>query len=480
MCSRRAFVPFLHGLSIVFVAIAVRAPAALGAESERLNIISIVTDDQGRWAMGAYGNPEIRTPNMDRIASEGALFQNAFVATPVCSPSRATFLTGLYPTQVGITDWIAPMEAEAGLGLPPETATWPEVLKAQGYATALVGKWHLGTLPRFHPTRHGFDHFFGFLGGGNRPVDPLLEVNGEESQLEGPLPDLLVDDAIAFLEENRAGPFALLVHFRAPHLPYGPVPEQDSAPFAGLDPTVPQPDGVDVEQVKNWTRDYYASIHSVDRNIGRLLEKLDELQLSDKTIVLFTSDHGYMIGHHRVHTKGNAAWVAGGVWGPKRPNMYELSIRVPLAVRWPGAVSPGTEVVEPVSNLDTFASVLGMLDIAVPEGVKQEGRDFSPLLRGTKVPWRSELFGQYDLHNNGQRYMRMLRTDRWKLVRHYYTNYLDELYDLQDDPGEERNLYRRGEYREVVAELQKRMEVHMREIDDPLLEPAAGRPSPSQ
>jgi uncharacterized sulfatase len=448
----------------------VSATPCAAAAPERLNIISIVTDDQARWSLGAYGNREARTPNMDRLARQGARFLNAFVPTPVCSPSRASFLTGLYGTQVGITDWIAPVEANAGLGLPPRTTTWPEVLQQHGYRTALIGKWHLGVQPPSHPARHGIDHFFGFLGGGNRPMDPTLEVNGREEPLKGPLPDLLVDDAVQFIAASRARPFTMLLHFRAPHLPYGPVPEADAAPFRELDPTVPTAAGVDAAQIKRWTRDYYASIHSVDRNIGRLLAKLDELDLSRKTIVLFTSDHGYMIGHHGLNTKGNAFWIAGGVTGPKRPNMYEESIRVPLMVRWPDVVRPGTEIVEPVSNIDTFASVLGMLDIRTPAGVKQEGMDFSPLLRGRKVPWRDTIFGQYDLHNGGLAYMRMIRTSDWKLVRHHRTNGLDELYHLAEDPGEMRNLYSSAEHRKTRDKLQARLTAWQRSIDDPLLD----------
>src|SRR5204862_367983 len=131
------------------------------AEPERYNLIAIVTDDQARWALGAYGNHEVRTPNLDRLSWDGARFLNAFVPTPVCSPSRASFMTGRYGTQVGITDWIAPKEADAGAGVPASTMIWPEVLKKHGYATALVGKWHLGTHKQFHPTRRGFDHFYG-------------------------------------------------------------------------------------------------------------------------------------------------------------------------------------------------------------------------------------------------------------------------------------------------------------------------------
>jgi uncharacterized sulfatase len=442
---------------------------ALGAGKERLNIVSIVTDDQGRWAVGAYGNRDVQTPNIDRIGREGARFVNAFVPTPVCSPSRGSFLTGRYGTQLGITDWIAPSEASAGLGLPADAVTWPAVLQKHGYRTALIGKWHLGSLPRFHPTRHGFHHFMGFLGGGTTPMDPTLEVEGKEQKLTGPVPDLITDDALKFIDAHRDRPFALLLHFREPHLPYGPVPAQDSAPFRDLDPAVPRLPGLDVEQVKRLTRAYYASIHAVDRNVGRLLDRLDERKLSGRTIVLFTSDHGYNLGHHGIHTKGNGIWMAGGVNGPKRPNMWDTSIRVPLLIRWPGVVKPGTDVPEMVTNLDTFPSVLGMLGVPMPDGLKQEGADFAPLLRGEKTAWRDTLYGQYDLHNSGLAYMRMVRTADGKLVRHLRANFMDELYDLKNDPGETRNLFNNPQHSKLRDALQEKLTAWQRSIDDPLL-----------
>jgi len=343
------------------------------------------------------------------------------------------------------------------------------VLKKHGYTTALIGKWHLGTLSRFHPLRRGFDHFYGFLGAANQPIDPVLEVDGQERKLKGSLPDLMVDDALRFIETTRERPFALLLHFREPHLPYGPVPDEDAVPFKDLDPTVPQLSGLDIKQVKRLTRDYYANIHSVDRNLGRLLARLDDLKLAGKTIVMFTSDHGYMIGHHRLHTKGNGFSIAGGVDGPKRPNMFEESIRVPLLLRWPGVVKPGTDIAEMVSNVDTFASVLGMLDVPIPKELKQEGLDFSPLLRGQKKPWRKVIFGQYDLHNGGLAYMRMIRTADWKLVRHHHANFMDELYHLSEDPGEFKNLATSAKYRSIRNQLQEQLTAWQRSIDDPLL-----------
>lgn len=444
------------------------------AASERFNLVSIVTDDQAAWSVGAYGNRESRTPNMDRLAREGARFLNAFVCTPVCSPSRASFLTGRYGTQLGITDYIAPSEAEAGVGLPAGTPTWPAVLQKHGYKTGLVGKWHLGTKPHHHPRHFGFDFFHGSLRGSFEPMNPTLEVDGKPTKLVGPASDLVTDAAIGFLEANRGRPFALLLHFREPHTPYGPMPRQDTAPFDKLDPAVPQTRGADVAQVRQWTREYYSAVHAVDRNLGRLLTRLDELNLSAKTIVLFTSDHGYNIGHHGIHTKGNGWWIAGGVQGPKRPNMFDTSLRVPLIVRWPGVVKPGTEIPETVSNLDTFATVLGMLDIAPPPEWGQEGMDCSPLLRGQKLPVRDAIFGQYDLHNDGLAYMRMIRTERWKLVRHYRANGLDELYDLEADPGETRNLYGNARQRVQRDALQERLTNWLRTINDPIVREAGG------
>jgi len=239
---------------------------------------------------------------------------------------------------------------------------------------------------------------------------------------------------------------------------------------------------VDPAANKERFRRYYASIHAADRNIGRVLAKLDELKLADNTIVLFTSDHGYNIGHHGIYTKGNARWIAGTVDGPKRPNMFEESIRVPLLVRWPGVVKPGTRVDAMVSNVDTFATVLGMAGVPVPAEVKHDGRDFSPLLRGGPVPadWRDAVFGQYDLHNGALAFMRMIRTARWKLVRYHFCNGMDELYDLETDPGEKQNLYHDPGARAARDALQVRLTEWQQSIDDPVLrgEVIGGLPGP--
>lgn len=438
----------------------------------KYNLVSIVTDDQAQWSIGAYGNREAITPNMDRLAREGVKFTQAFVTTPVCSPSRVAFLTGLYGSQVGIKDYLSPEEGAAGMGLPKTATTWPQVLQRNGYRTALFGKYHLGIKPEFHPSQRGFDYFMGSVQGSFAPVNPTLEVRGKMTELKGAGSDIVMDDAIRWIEGNQDKPFAALIHFREPHTPYGPMPEEDTKLFANLDPTIPTFRGLDPAHVKRLYRAYYAAVHAVDRNLGKLLALLDRLQLSGKTIVMFQSDHGYNIGQHGIETKGNGRWITGGVNGPTRPNMWDTSLRIPLLIRWPGVVKAGSEINETVLNLDMFASVLGMLNVKMPAQVNQNGKDFSPLLRGQAIAnWRTGFFGQYDLHNVGLAYMRMLRTPEWKLVRHYHAKGLDELYDLKNDPDEAKNLYSDEKLRAVRAQLQQRLDAHLRAINDPILRP---------
>jgi uncharacterized sulfatase len=454
------------------------------------NIVFIMTDDQARWTIGAYGNKEVVTPNLDRLARDGMLLNNAFVPTPVCSASRATFLTGCYSTQTGVNDYLMTSEEQAGIGLPAVLPTWPAILHQAGYCTGLIGKWHLGDQPQFHPTRHGFDYFFGFLGGGTSPMNPRLEENGQERRIPGPVSDLLTDDAMRFVTAHQSRPFALVLHYREPHLPYGPMPDEDNAVYRGRRLTVPLHPGVDPQKTEETMRDYLTSVHAVDRNVGRLLAKLDELNLTGNTIVVFTSDHGYMIGQHGLYTKGNAWWLVQGLpFNTKRPNMYEDVIRIPFIVRWPGVIPAGSHTDDLFSSVDVFATMVGLAGVPLPGGLKQYGADYSPRLRGKTIPWRDAMFGQYDIVHGALDHLRMIRTERWKLVRHYLSTMQDELYDLQGDPGETRNLYRlrRPKDPDLVREatqardaLQARLYAWQREINDPLLTAMAAERDPAR
>ena len=201
---------------------------------------------------------------------------------------------------------------------------------------------------------------------------------------------------------------------------------------------------------------YLGSVHAIDRNVGRVLDALDRLGLAGTTIVLFTSDNGYNIGHHAINTKGNGYWIAGGVAGPPRPNMFDTSLRVPLIVRGPG-LPRGREVSEMVTQLDVMPTVLSLLGVPTPAGLVQRGRDFAPLLRGDTVPWRDAVLGEFDMHHYTLARMRMIRTTHHKLVRYLGTSYQDELYDLAQDPGETRNLYSDDKVRGVRTDLETRL-----------------------
>ena len=415
---------------------------------------------------GLYGNADIKTPNLDRLAQRGAIFKNAFTITPVCSPSRAALMTSRYPSELGIADWIDPRK-EPDVGLAASAITWPELLKGFGCSTMLAGKWHLGTRDTFHPTRQGFDVFFGFRDGSNQPINPRLEVNGRVQERKGSLPDLLVEAGMRFVEANRSDPFLLSIHFRAPHVPYAPVPEQDSAPYRSIEPAIPDVPGLPRERVKEIRREYYASVSSVDRNVGRLLSRIDELGLTSQTIVIFTSDHGYMIGEHGLWHKGNAVWLVEGKNGP-RPNMFDDAVRVPLLICWPGVIAPGTTITRVVSNLDLFPTILDLSGLGVPENLTIRGRSLVPLLRAQAFVWDDTLFGEYDMHHSAIARMRMIRTPEWKLIRHFEPGGHDELYHLASDPGELCNLAgsAQPEHRSLRSALTKSLDGWMKSLSD--------------
>ncbi len=437
------------------------------ATPARPNILFIYTDDQAPWTIGAYGRPDTRTPVLDRLAREGTTFEAAFTTTPVCSPSRAGLMTGLYSTQLGIRDWLNP-QSEPKDGLAPSFVIWPEVLKAHGYATMLVGKWHLGLEDHFHPTRNGFDDFFGFRAGGVAPRDPALESEGVTEKRPGFASDLITDRALRFIRENASGTWLAAVHFREPHAPYAPTSVEDTAAVADLDIALPDVPGLPRDRVMKLRREYLASVRSVDRNVGRLMALLDELKLDETTLVVFTSDHGYMIGEHGLHHKGNGSWIVAGKSGP-RPNMFDNSIQVPLIVRQPGRVPAGRREKHTVTQLDHFATILAWVGLGLPQNLKIEGRDASPLLAGGDVPgWDDSYFGQYDMKHYREAHMRMIRTPNAKLIRHFEDSSLDELYNLAADPGETKNLAADPAAAKLRADLEAELLRRMRAIDDPL------------
>ena len=437
----------------------------------RPNILFVLTDDQGAWAMTNADNPDADTPGMDRLAAEGAKFTNFFVTTPVCSPSRVGFLTSRYGSEVGITDWIMPRPrgndpGEADLGLAPAIATWVRDLRDAGYHTGLVGKWHLGTQDHFLPKHYGYDFFYGFREGGAKVIDPLLEHDGVIAEEKGLTVDLLTDKALGFLRgaEGQEAPFMLSLHYRSPHAPWKPVAEADEAHVKDRELDLPQPDvpNLDHKTMDRKMREYLASVAGVDRNLRRILAYLDESGLDKNTVVIFTSDHGYNVGHHGLLHKGNGSWLTlkGTQPSGRRPNMFDTSMRIPTIVRWPGVVAPGSTVDETITNLDWFPTLLAMAGLEPKEDVLLHGDNFLPLLEGQSIPWDNTFYGEYGMHHGAFCDMRAYRTPEWKLMRDFRRPGMDELYDLKNDPGETKNLIDDPAFEAIRMELSQKLNGH--------------------
>lgn len=406
----------------------------------RPNVLCILTDDQGVWAAGCYGNREIRTPNIDRIAEAGVRFDRFFVATPVCSPSRATLLTGRIPSQHGVHDWIrgGNIGEDAASYLEGETA-YTDILADHGWRCGLSGKWHLGnsTLPQ-----HGFSHWFAHQFGGGPYNDAPMVRNGIPANEPGYVTNVITDDALAFIDRhaNRKDPFYLSVHYTAPHSPWTGHPRDivdsyDDCPFDSCpqEPVHPWAGGLTRENMGNREslKGYFAAVTAMDLDVGRLLDRLEHHGIRHDTLVIFLSDNGFSLGHHGFWGKGN---------GTSPLNMYENSIRVPALISQPGRVPEG--IVQPAmtSAYDFMPTLLSYLDLPVPQDRNLPGRNAVDAWMG-----RTDCDGQRDAGRDHvvvfDEYggTRMIRTESWKYV-HRYPGGPNELYDLENDPDERANL----------------------------------------
>lgn len=395
------------------------ATPARAAEPPRPNVVLILADDLGYGDVGFLGCQDIPTPHMDQLARDGVRFANGYVCSAVCAPSRAGLLTGRQPARLGITANHQP--------LPPGEITLASELKEQGYATALIGKWHLGGAEHEHPLRRGFDEFYGFLGYGISYFQP-----------EGYYTDVLTDKAVDFIDRHRKEPFFLYLAYNAPH-----APMEASAKYLDRVAGIKDP----------MRRVNAAMISALDDGIGRVLAALDEHALASNTLVVFLSDNGAKIdypGHPDFRGQGasNGPLRAGKYW------IYEGGVRVPFVMRWPG-VLPGGSVYEPlVSSLDLFPSILAAAGRSLRTDREYDGVNLLPELRKTftnekprALAWRadSELV-------NARRPWVSIRHADWKL--HLYQRdggETVELFNLASDPGETHNLA--ADRPEVVREL---------------------------
>lgn len=459
----------MFAFRLILRAVCLLFSLAATAAADKPNVLLVVTDDQAPWAFakavrsGQYDDvPVPSTPHFDRLAEQGVHFTSFFCTTPVCSPARASLMTGRYASELGIQDFIPPpghkeYDPEHDVFLDPDTTiTLAEMMKSAGYRTGLVGKWHLGdwTAPgkeRFHPTHHGFDYFMGLTGGGTTPDNPILEEDGEVREFEGLTTDILTDRAIAFLNRDRGQPFFLCLATRAPHGRWLPVADEDWEPYQKMDPKIPEYPGLDRPRVKKMMREYLASTTGVDRNLGRLLSALEEQGLEDNTIVIVTSDHGYNMGHNGIWHKGNGIWattkrppgkIRNGtrvISNKYRPNLYDLSLKVPMVIRWPGTVEPGTVISQNATSLDLFPTLASIVNYQ--DETERPGRDLMPLLQGKEPQsWSEDIYAEYDMIHYAVASLRCYRTPHYKLIRDDHNKGRDEFYDLVSDPGETKNL----------------------------------------
>lgn len=452
----RSYLALALGLGIL-------CPAMAAERSTRWNIVLIVVDDLGWRDLGCYGSQFYETPNVDRLAAEGVRFLDAYAACPVCSPTRAALMTGKWPQRLGITDYIgAPqpdkwtrntrmLPAPYSTALPLDETTFAEVLKQRGYATFFAGKWHLGP-EGYWPENQGFDVNMGGTGsggpyGGNKYFSPY----GNPRLPDGPpgehLPDRLATETAKFIEQHKQGPFLAVLCFYSVHTPLMARKDLQRKYEAkrqqlGLKAEFGREGPRDVRLVQDHAV-YAAMVEAMDQAVGKVLRKLDELGLTAQTVVLFTSDNGGLSTSEGWPTS-NLPLRGGKGW------MYEGGIRVPLIVRWPSVVRPGTVSSVPVCSVDVFPTLVELAG-ADPAQHQVDGLSLVPHLVGEPFPEDRPLFWHYPHYGNqGGAPSAAVRKGDWKLI-HFYEDDRWELYNLVKDVSETRNLA--AEHPERVAEL---------------------------
>ncbi len=390
----------MRQLALIPLVLALIAPPAMA--DDRPNFVIMVADDLGWGDLGSYGHPEIRTPNIDRLAAEGLRFTDAYAAAPVCSPARTGLMTGRIPSRVGIYDWIPP---GSDVHLPVDETTIAELLRGAGYQTVFLGKWHLngglGT-DQPQPDDHGFDYWFATTGFAMPThLNPFNFVrNGAEmGPIEGYACQLLTDEAVLWLSELRDPdrPFLIVIGYHEPHEAIASPPElTESYPAA---------------QNRN-EAEYFANVTNLDLAVGRVMGALGELELAADTMVLFTSDNGpEMVNRHPQAQRSYGS--AGGLRGHKL-QLWEGGIRVPFIVRWPGHVIPGSVSAAPVSGVDLLPTLCELAGVSVPETLDLDGANIAPALAGDEIDRATPLFWHDYKAWGGPRVV--LREGRFKLA----------------------------------------------------------------
>lgn len=431
-------------LTILALLGAVLLPGAGSAQDERPNIVFILTDDQRFDAFSFAGHPFLETPNLDRLAADGLVFENAFVTTSLCSPSRASILTGQYAHRHQVL--------ANRTRLDPAIPTFAMVLEAAGYDTAFIGKWHMGA-PDDSP-RPGFGRWVSFPGQGAY-YGQHLNVDGERVESDRYITDALTDFAVEFIEQPRTGPFLLYLSHKAVHAPFAAATRHEGS-YA--DARYPHPPSMadtaaNYQGKPDWLRaqrsswhgvdgmyggsvdfdqfaiDYAETLRAVDDSVGRIVGELARAGVLEQTLLVFTSDNGFLFGEHGLIDKRV---------------MYEESIRVPLIVRGPMGARGGGRRSQMVLNVDFAPTFMAIAGAEIPDAV--QGRSFLPVLQDSAAPGRDAFLYEYFWERAFPQTPSVLgvRTERYKLMRYHGVWDRYELYDLQTDPHEQHNLI--GDY----------------------------------
>ena len=456
------------------------------------NVVVFLVDDLGIMDVGAYNpNTFYETPNVDRLASQGVRFTDAYAANPVCSPTRYSIMTGKYPTRVAATNWFSGVRegrfrpAELNGHMPLDERTLGQALRDQGYRTAYVGKWHLGPTPEYWPEKRGFDVNVGGHNAGSPPGGYFAPYKNPRME-SGPQGEYLTrrfaEEAAAVIDEFAGEPFLLYLAFHSVHTPLQ-APEDlvrkyeekakrlgvaDVDAFADEEQVWPDAKPRKVRVVQNHAT-YAAMVESMDAAVGRVLAKLEELGLDDETIICFTSDNGGLSTAEGSPTS-NLPFRGGKGW------VYEGGIREPLLVRWPGVTEPGSTSSIPVMSMDLYPTLLNAAGAKPAEEQIIDGVDLLPLLRDGAPPDREALFWHYPHYSNQGGFPGgAVRVGDWKLVERYEDGRV-HLYNLRQDPGETRDLA--SENPDRVTDLRARLHRWYADTGAQFLQAKPGGPEP--
>jgi len=421
---------------------------------DKPNIVFILSDDHGAWAMGNAGNQDIHTPHLDALAETGVRFDNFFCTSPVCSPARASILTGKLPSQNGVHDWIS----DGNIGDRPieyleKHLAYTDILAENGYTCGLSGKWHLG---HSRQPQKSHSHWYVHQQGGGTYYDAPMVKNGELINEPGYVTDNITDDAVAFIENHYDddSPFYLGIHYTAPHSPWiGNHPKElidlyedckfESCPQEPIHPwSIELTHEVQKAPFEN-LKGYYAAVTGMDRGIGSILKQLETLGIKENTLVCYMADNGFSCGQHGFWGKGNGTFPL---------NMYDTSVKVPFIMNHPGTIPAGQVNDDMLSQYDFMPTLLDYVGIEHAYTETLPGNSFVPELMGESTQNRDHVivFDEYGP-------VRMIRTKKWKYI-HRYPYGPHELYNLENDCGERKNLIDDKRLTDKVNDLRQRLE----------------------